>query len=99
MTCPIGQHQMRRRIAMRRAAYKWATVEARLIDLHQSESALEAGRSTTMERAERQLPTFTRASQNVPTVAALPDTLPAPSTNGVSEVYQWLKSILGTTAA
>jgi hypothetical protein len=31
-------------------------------------------------------------------VAVLLDTLPAPSTDGVGEVYQRLKSILGTTA-
>jgi hypothetical protein len=40
-----------------------------------------------MERAERQLPTFTMASQNVAVMAMLLDTLPAPSTNGVGEMY------------
>jgi hypothetical protein len=30
--------------------------------------------------------------------AVLMDTLPAPSTNGVGEVFQWLKSILDTIA-
>jgi hypothetical protein len=52
-----------------------------------------------MERAERQLPTFTMASQNVAVVAVLLDTLPPPSTNGVGEMYRWLKGILGTVAA
>jgi hypothetical protein len=47
----------------------------------------------------QQLPTFAMAIQNVVAAAALLDTLPAPSTNEVSEVYQWLKSILGTVAA
>jgi hypothetical protein len=39
------------------------------------------------------------ASQNVAAVAVLMDTLPAPSTNRVGEVYQQLKSILGTATA
>jgi hypothetical protein len=60
---------------------------------------LEAGWTAVMVHAERQLPTFTSASQNVATVAALLDTLPAPSTDGVGEMYQQLKSILGTTTA
>jgi hypothetical protein len=50
-----------------------------------------------MEQVERQLPTIAKASQNVPTMAVLLDTLPAPSTIEVSEMYQRLKSILGTT--
>jgi hypothetical protein len=52
-----------------------------------------------MERTEQQLPAFATASQNVATVAALLDTLPLASTDGVGEMYQRLKSILGTTAA
>jgi hypothetical protein len=51
-----------------------------------------------VEWAEQQLPTFTKASQNVATTATLLDTLATPSTNGVVEVYQRLKSILGTAA-
>jgi hypothetical protein len=62
-------------------------VEATLADLHQRESTLEVGRTVAMELAEWQLPTFTRVSQNVATAAALLDMLPAPSTNGVGEVY------------
>jgi hypothetical protein len=34
----------------------------------------------------------------VAAVAALLDALLAPSADGVGEVYQWLKTILGTTA-
>jgi hypothetical protein len=48
--------------------------------------------------AEQQLPAFTRASQNVVVVAALLDTLPTPSTDGVGEVYQRLMNILGSAA-
>jgi hypothetical protein len=47
---------------------------------------------------EQRLPAFARASQNVVVAAALLDTLPAPSTKWVGEVYQRLKSILGTAA-
>jgi hypothetical protein len=50
-----------------------------------------------MEQVERQLSTIAKASQNVPTMAVLLDTLPAPSTIEVSKMYQRLKSILGTT--
>jgi hypothetical protein len=39
-------------------------------------------------------PTFTRASQNKAVAAALLDTLPMPSTNGVDGVYHQLKDIL-----
>jgi hypothetical protein len=35
----------------------------------------------------------------VAAVAALLDTLSTPSTDGVGEVYQWMKNILGITAA
>jgi hypothetical protein len=59
---------------------------------------LEACWCAAMERAEWQLPTFAKVSQNMATMATLLDTLPAPSTNRVSEVYQRLKSILDTTA-
>jgi hypothetical protein len=52
-----------------------------------------------IEHAERQLPTFTRASQNMAVAATLLVTLPAPSTDGVGEVYKRLKSILGTATA
>jgi hypothetical protein len=46
------------------------------------------------EQAEWQLPTFARASPNVAATAALLDVLPSPSTNGIGEVYQWVKSVL-----
>jgi hypothetical protein len=52
-----------------------------------------------IERAERQLPTPVRASQSMAVVAALLGTLPTPSTDGVGEVYPWLKIILSTTTA
>jgi hypothetical protein len=52
-----------------------------------------------MVRTERRLPAFTSANQNMAAVAVLLDTLPAPSTDGVGEMYQWLKSILGTAVA
>jgi hypothetical protein len=64
----------------------------------QRKSALEARGTTTIERAERQLPTFARASQNMAKAAALLDTMPATSTDGVGNVYQRRKSILSTTA-
>jgi hypothetical protein len=59
---------------------------------------LEVDQFMVMEWAEWQLPTFTKASQNVAMAAVLLDTLLLPSTNGVGEVYQRLKSILSTTA-
>jgi hypothetical protein len=49
-----------------------------------------------IDSAERQLPSFARASQNVDTAAALLDTLPAPSADGVGDVYHRLRNILGT---
>jgi hypothetical protein len=51
-----------------------------------------------MERAEQQLPTFARASQNVAATTTLLDTLPIPSTDGVGELYQQLVNILGIAA-
>jgi PleD family two-component response regulator len=74
-------------------------VEAKLIDLCQRELVFEADQTMAMERAEQQLPTFTKASQNMAMVTTLLDTLPAPSTNEVGEMYQQLKSILGTATA
>jgi hypothetical protein len=74
-------------------------IEARLADLHQCELVLEADRSMAIDHVERQLPSFAKASQNVAATVALLDTLPAPSTARVGEVYQWLKNILGTAAA
>jgi hypothetical protein len=57
---------------------EWATTEARLVDLFQRESALEACWATTKERAERHHPAFARASQNVAVAAAFLDALLAP---------------------
>jgi hypothetical protein len=51
-----------------------------------------------MERAEQQLPTFARASQNMAATTSLLDTLPIPSTDGVGELYQQLVNILGIAA-
>jgi hypothetical protein len=48
-----------------------------------------------MEWAEQQLPTFTRASQNVAAAAMILDMFPAPSTNEVGEMYQWLRCTNG----
>jgi hypothetical protein len=66
--------------------------------LHQRESAFETGQATVIDRAEQQLPIFTGANQNMDAVVILLDTLPSPSTDGVDEVYQGLKNMLGTTA-
>jgi hypothetical protein len=52
-----------------------------------------------MVRTERQLPAFTSANQNMAAAAVLLVTLPAPSTDGVGEMYQLLKSILRTAVA
>jgi hypothetical protein len=65
-----------------------AAGEARLADLHQHESALEASQSVAREQAKRWLPTFVRASQNVSVMAVLMDALSVPSTKGADEVYQ-----------
>jgi hypothetical protein len=73
-----------------------AAVMVRLADLHQRESALKAGQAMMIDHAERELPTFIRASQNVAAVATLLDTLPAPSTDGVGEVYQRLENTVET---
>jgi hypothetical protein len=68
-------------------ASKRATVEAQLAKLHQRKSTLKAERAAVINREERQLPTFSRASQNVAAAAALLNTLPASSTDGVDKVY------------
>jgi hypothetical protein len=64
-------------------------VEARLADVLQCESALEARRAM-----EQQLPTFTTACQNVATVAARLNALPTTPANDGGKVYRRLKSIL-----
>jgi hypothetical protein len=47
---------------------------------------LEVGRTTVMDRVERQLSAFARASQNMAVMAALLDALSAPSTDGVGKM-------------
>jgi hypothetical protein len=68
-----------------------------LANLLQCESVLEVGQTTVMDRAERQLSAFARASQNMAVMVALLDALSAPSTDGVGKMYRRLKSILSTT--
>jgi hypothetical protein len=51
-----------------------------------------------VNRCLRLFTAFIRASENVATAAALLDALSATSTDGVGEVYQWLKSILCVAA-
>jgi hypothetical protein len=71
-----------------------AAIEARLADLHQCESILDANQVTTTNCEGQQLPSFTKASQNVAAATALLDTFPVPSINEVAKVYQQLKNIL-----
>jgi hypothetical protein len=89
---------MPRRMTLSEESCERAVAEARLADLLQCESALQATHVVAKERMERQLPAFARASQNMATMAALLDALPAPSTDGVGKVYQRLKSILSAAA-
>jgi hypothetical protein len=58
--------------------------------LLQRESALKVNQVVAREWAERQLPAFDRASQNVAMVAMLLNALLEPSTNGAGEVYRRL---------
>jgi hypothetical protein len=44
---------------------EWVVVEARLADVLQRETTLEASRVMEKELGEQQVPTFTTASQNV----------------------------------
>jgi hypothetical protein len=59
---------------------------------------LEASQVWAKEQIEWQLTAFAKANHNMAVAAILLDALPAPSTYGVGEVYQRLKSILGATA-
>jgi hypothetical protein len=61
--------------------------------LHQSLSSSQVIATAINHKGTQDL-TFARASQNVATAAALLDTLPTPSINGVSKVYRQLKDIL-----
>jgi hypothetical protein len=94
---------------------KQAAIEAQLSKLHHRKSALETYCVVMVNLTDAQArardvtpainqegpphPTFVWASQNVAAAAALLDTLPAPSTDGVDKVYHQLKHILGVTAA
>jgi hypothetical protein len=60
---------------------------------------LEAYPAMTTNHGERQAPAFARASQNMAATAALLDTLHAPSTDRVGQVYLQPENILGTAAA
>jgi hypothetical protein len=66
----------------------------------QHETMLEAGLAVVKEQVEWHPPppprAFARASQNVAAAVALLYALSTPSTDGVGEVYQRLKSIVGT---
>jgi hypothetical protein len=82
-----GRHQCGATQQQGKLASKRATVEAQLAKLHQRKSTLKAERAAAINREERQLPTFSRASQNMAAAAALLNTLPASSTDGVDKVY------------
>jgi hypothetical protein len=75
-----------------------------MTELHQRKAALGTEWATAIDYSKSQAraiaitiainhegtppPTFPRANQNVATVVALLDILPASSTNGVNKVYQ-----------
>jgi hypothetical protein len=63
-----------------------ATTKARLADLLQHESVLEASQAGVRERMERKTPTFARAIHNMATAAAHLDALLTPFTDGMGEV-------------
>jgi hypothetical protein len=95
-------------------ASEQVVLDAQMTELHQRKAVMEMEWATTIDFTKAQArarviaaainhegtphPTFTRASQNVATVAALFDTLSEPSTDGVGKVYQRLKDILGVAA-
>jgi hypothetical protein len=90
---------------------KRVALDAQLTELHSCKATLGAERATTIDLTKARAwaravsttinhegmsrPTFARASRNVATAAALLDTLPASSTDGVDRVYRQLKGILG----
>jgi hypothetical protein len=93
---------------------KRAALNSQLTKLHRHEAMLEMERATPIDftmawawagaivatincEGSPHL-TFTRASQNVATVAVLLDTLHIPFTDGVDKVYHRLKDILGIAA-
>jgi uncharacterized protein YqfA (UPF0365 family) len=81
-----------------------AALDAHLTELHRCKAALGMERAATIDFTKARAlvraiatainhectprPTFARASQNMVAAAALLDTLPAPSTNGVDKVYR-----------
>jgi hypothetical protein len=87
-----------------------AALDAQMTELYQCKAALGTERAATIDYTKAQAraravaiainqegmphPTFPRASQNVAVAATILDTLSAPSTGGVSMVYQQLKDIL-----
>jgi hypothetical protein len=88
-----------------------ATIEAQLAELRHCKSTLDTkwviivnltnaqpsdrDLTTAINREGAQCPAFARASQNMVVMAALLDTLPTPTTDGVNKVYHQLKEILG----
>jgi hypothetical protein len=68
-----------------------------IVDLTNDRARARDG-AAIINREGVQHPAFTRASQNVATVAALLDTLPGPSNDGKDNVYHQLKDILDITA-
>jgi hypothetical protein len=91
-----------------------AAIKVELTELHHRKYALEMERPIMIDLTKAQAqarataaainregaphPTFTRASQNMAAVAALLDTLSAPSSDGVDKVYRQFNDILGITA-
>jgi hypothetical protein len=62
-----------------------AGIEAQQAELHHRRSTLRTEQAVMINHEEVSSPAFTRASQNIATVAALLDTLPAPSTDKVDK--------------
>jgi hypothetical protein len=70
---------------------------AMMVDLTKAQARARAvAFAINHEAAPR--PTITRVSHNVAMVAALLDSLPTSSTDGLHKVYHCLKDILGVTA-
>jgi hypothetical protein len=93
----------------------WASLDAQLTKQYRHKAVPETEWTTTINFTKARAraksitatinyeglphPTFARASQNVALVAALLDTLPAPSIDRVDKVYYQLKDILGIATA
>jgi hypothetical protein len=67
--------------------------QATIIDLMKA-SARARAIAVAINREVLPRPTFARASHNMAAAAALLDTLPMPSTDGVDRVYHQLRDIL-----